>query len=304
MSLHMPSKITELNGTTEISNGKYFLAVPSSYSQDLMDKLSESTFTYDKTNEFELCGVGKCSELKRPVLVINEAFVKKLSYVVNTTAKVYDANGNILYDNFTPERYSSITKNKLIVPENTGVSSVKIVVNSYEFDVDNLEIEVRETAVNPTLSYTNDVFDNSAYELSIYSNDFKNIERICRDNGYSFIYPAKMGSTVFSLSFIGFIMQAVFSSLLMLVLVFISFVVLSRVYQSKKADYGIMRSLGLLKSQMAVIVRYEMLSIGMTASIFAIIVFVILSLFIPDYAQMLGNASFIFYILFCNDGII
>lgn len=298
MSCHMPFNTSNIIGSNKISDDRYFLVLPSGYTKDRADDFYKASYTYNNNYDFTLCGVGFNNEVKMPTLIINDSFVDKLNYVSNLSARVYDTNGKILYENFTPERYFTITENTLIVPANSGIASAKIVVNSYEFDVNDLKIEVSEVYPNPTLKYKDNVFKNNTYELSVYSNDFKKIEKICNDNGYSYIYPAKLGSSMFSMSFIGFIVQAVFSSILMLILVFISFVVLSRVYQSKKADYGIMRSLGLLKSQMAVIVRYEMLSIGTAASIFAIVIFAILSLFIPDYARMIGNAHFIFYIFY------
>ena len=296
---HMPFKVSDVSGNKDIKNGKYFLVIPYDYSQDLIDTMLSANYGIDDTTfEFSLCGIGVNKEIKRPMVVVDDSAINKIDILEYAKAKAYDANGKLLFDNITVGHYASLEKNRLLVPADTDISSLKIVTGSYEFDVNDFVIEVREGLTEPVLGYKNDVINNNVYELSIYTNNFRNIERICNDNGYSYLYPSKVGSTNFSLSFISFIVQAIFSTILMILLVFISFVVLSRVYQSKKADYGIMRSLGLLKSQMAVIVRYEMLIIGIAASIFAIIIFVIVSLFNPSYAAMLDNASFIFYIFY------
>ena len=59
-----------------------------------------------------------------------------------------------------------------------------------------------------------------------------------------------------------------------------------------------MRSLGLLKKQMAVVVRYEILSIGFTASVIAILSFVIISIFNPYFKDLLGLTNFGFYLFY------
>jgi len=84
----------------------------------------------------------------------------------------------------------------------------------------------------------------------------------------------------------------------MLALTFIAYIILARVYASKNKDYTILRSLGIVKKQMARIVDLEVLIIGVISSVLAVVVSYIASIFSPIFARMLSYNSFGFMILY------
>ena len=64
-------------------------------------------------------------------------------------------------------------------------------------------------------------------------------------------------------------------------LFFIAYVVLSRVYASKGKDYGIFRTLGMIKKQLGKVVIFENLLIASFAAILALISFLIINNYVP-----------------------
>ena len=298
-TMHMPSNLKNVLGTKQITDNNFFLVVPNYYSIDDIDEFYSDNYNlYGSSNVFSLCGVAISKEVSCPTFVSTANFINKLSYLTKHKPTAYYSNDNAIKEKVICVYKPNLEKSRLLVPSEIGNVNVTVTLNNYEFKLNDFEIVVDNSYSNPTLEYNNSIINDEVYELTIYTNNSSGVERICNNLNYSYIYPAKVGNSNFSFSFISFIMLSIYSSFLMLLLVFISFIVLSRVYQSKKADYAIMRSLGLLKKQMAVVVRYEILSIGFTASVIAILSFVIISIFNPYFKDLLGLTNFGFYLFY------
>ena len=72
------------------------------------------------------------------------------------------------------------------------------------------------------------------------------------------------------------------SIMALLCLFFITYVILARVYASKNKDYGVLRTLGMVKSQLGRVVILEVITIGLISSILALLTFVIVYVVRPD----------------------
>ena len=73
----------------------------------------------------------------------------------------------------------------------------------------------------------------------------------------------------------------IFSIIALLILVFVTYIVLLKVYQSKSKDYAIMRSLGVTRPYMAKVLRIEICSLGVLSAILSVIAFYVVN-FIMD----------------------
>lgn len=113
------------------------------------------------------------------------------------------------------------------------------------------------------------------YEAVVYTNHISSAKNHLTSNGIQVTIPSQYEVTVT----LNIIYLYVFLAILFVTLIalfFISYVVLSRVYASKNKDYGILRTLGMVKSQLRKIVDLEIILIGLCASIvsFAVILIV------------------------------
>ena len=94
----------------------------------------------------------------------------------------------------------------------------------------------------------------------------------------------------------------IFMSCCLLVIVFfITYFILSKIYSSKKNDYEILRTLGVTQKDMKTIVNYEVFIVGCTGLVLGFIIAFILMLLIPSINILLPIKflTFVIYILVC-----
>ena len=139
---------------------------------------------------------------------------------------------------------------------------------------------------------------NPVYEATIYADDTNSAINIINSLGMSYYQPAKSGYNKMSFNYILFVLYTVLSCLAMLILTFVAYVILARMYGTKNKDYTILRSLGVVKKQLARIVDFEVLFMGVIGAILAIIVFYICSIFEGSFGGLLKYNSFGFMILY------
>ena len=310
MTTHMPYNITKNVGSKDISNGGVYLVLPDSYYLDTYEEraiIDGSIRLSSYVNCYiDIVGIGRSNEIMMPLLIC------KKDLLLDSGAYLYEYNfAKIDCEDGTREikvTYdSSVTKPTIeLYQANVNVKNFSLMpmlkkYEMYDFSYDVNMLEVKK-AEHDSVKLPTDFLENTCYELTIYANDFKKIEKIAQNNNLSYIIPSKSGTNLTSFSFISFIFAIIYSSLIMIFLVFISYAVLSKVYQSRRRDYAIMRSLGMMRPQMAKIMRFEVVTIGFVASILASIIFIIIG-FATNVAASVIFATFtpwfvILYFLF------
>lgn len=306
---HIPSSISDLVGTKEISNNKFLLVLPSYsyYSSDVIDFILENKlvyYIYDKSDEheLELVGCAKSANINNPIMVVDDDFLK----TINAYKTGFDLPSAIVDSNSISLdlEFADISKPKLELINPGEVEKINLQLSSglYDFNinVDDCDIEYGKGNNKIYIPYSHIAKD--CYELTIYTNNTSKIEKLASENNLDTIIPSKSGINILSFSFLSFVFSIIISSLIMIFLVFISYVVLQKVYQSRRRDYAIMRSLGMVKSQMAKVIRFEIITLGFIASILSLILLTIIAIVtkvsFSEFVVLVNPITIICYILF------
>lgn len=116
---------------------------------------------------------------------------------------------------------------------------------------------------------------DGTYEISVYANNPTKEMQKLKSKGLNVIRPSVDFKEVSKnqLLFYGYV---AISTVIVFVFCFVSYIILSRIYISKNKEYAVLRTLGVVKKNMAWIVRAEILGIALASSILAFLFFYIL----------------------------
>jgi len=305
-STYMPKNITDAKGREIQNDNECYMVLPESmisvYYSQLKDCLEDDIFVYCMKDPFKLAGYGVSDELTMPLCVLPKDYSQEFLSRDNmyTEAKIY-SNGKEYKTNYVNQSYYN---DETIIyyygPNKIEFDSLTVYIKGiYGKEITDFTVKYQKTSdsfIEVFTGYTHDLDD--VYEYTIYADDVNEAIDVIESLGYSYFQPAKSGYNKSTFSYILFIFYVVFASLAMLALTFIAYIILARVYASKNKDYTILRSLGIVKKQMARIVDLEVLIIGVISSVLAVVVSYIASIFSPIFARMLSYNSFGFMILY------
>ena len=124
-----------------------------------------------------------------------------------------------------------------------------------------------------------DLIDENIYEASVYGDKYVLNRRISSNNLNAYDPQDSADETIpiarFFFNFITYVI-IFFATGAMVLIYFITYMIISRVYASKKAGYAIFRTLGVTKKDMNKVVRYEIMSQVIFSAIFVYFLFFIL----------------------------
>ncbi len=249
----------------------------------------------------KLTGVAICDELSENLCVTNRAYngmvnckeIKK-GYAVIDGEEIEISVGTAKQETYLyyygptqPEIKEITLLLKNLYPITIPITEDRIIYEeSDEVSIEYIFLENEKMEVDDT------------YELTIYADNINSAINKIKSLGYSYYQPAKSGYNKMSLNFILLVVFVFFSTLALFVLTFVSYVILARVYASKNKDFTILRSLGLVKKQMAKIVNYEVLFMGLISSVLAVLTLYLISLFNKTIAKLLGYNSLGFMLFY------
>ena len=191
-----------------------------------------------------------------------------LSIQVNNEKLDFDANYLLSSSNL-----------KVRMPKKYKNSNTKVTVqNSYDFDnvvieygdYDDVSVDIGVFSTNYLKPYFASINSTSP------SSDIKKLKEL----GFDVTYPYNdaTANNGFAQTIIKiFIVIMVFFNLWLII--FITFAILSKIYQSKNKDYNILRVLGVTKKDMRWIVIYEVLIIVISSTILSLVLFPFLNKF-------------------------
>lgn len=120
------------------------------------------------------------------------------------------------------------------------------------------------STISVEANYTN-ILNKYSFEASIYSSNISKVKKSIKALGYQIDIPSKLdnGETIntFVNNLTGYL-SIIACSLLLVIVFFITYFILAKVYSSKKNDYEILRTLGITQSDMKTIVYYEVFMVG------------------------------------------
>lgn len=304
LSMYMPTDLSDFNGKAVSSEQDAFIVLPTqmaSMSYQLKESIGETVTVSQLSQELTLCGYAISADLVYPLCVTYLSMAEKYLDFYLEDLTVRYANDEEITSVIYPASKTEYTENTLIYsgPLDEEWPDFKLFWGGlYEINP-TFKIEYKESKSKlvefhivefPKLEET--------YELTVYADSVDSAIETIKKAGYSYFQPSKSGYVRLSASYLAFIMSFLVSMVAMMALTFISYVILSRVYSSKNKDYTIMRSLGLVKKQMAKIVHFEILITGFISSVLAVIGIYIVSLFVNSVHSLLYYNSLGFMILY------
>ena len=303
LSYHLPKNIDVVSGTTELKEKEMFIVLPliDAYLLETIDSKIDSNIELALPNvhNYKLKGVATSKEISLPLFVIKDEYLSDLNYYLIKSIENVKVNNKEIksvvtsnYRDFNSVTYYSPNKMdnieiELILKDLYGFK----LLDEYEYtwvqsNDERIEILLKDFTINET------------FEATIYADDLSDAIKAIEDAGYLYFQPAKSGYNKFSFSFVLFVLYTALSCIAMLVLTFIAYIILARIYSSKNKDYTILRSLGLVKKQLAKIVDFEVLIIGFVGSVLALVIYYVISIFNIQFKYMLTYNSVWFMILY------
>lgn len=253
---------------------------------------SENDKYNDSSRKVTLVGYGTTKQSSQITFVGNEEFssrIKSISDISLSYNGTHLSGTNIIYtSNSLPAPFT------LYMPlsyKDTNLEIELIIADLYE--ISTYEVVYDETITYPTLHIqdknTNQAIE--AFEVSVYSDSPSKTKAKLEALGFLVDYPFKL-DTSFSLDvFINNLVSyalMVLASVMLIIVFYITYFILAKVYVSKKKDYDILRTLGVTKRDMKKIVTYEVLGIGLFSIIISYIIGILCIYLIPKLSYFRG----------------
>lgn len=262
------------------------------YTSVLNEEISyylEDKFSYHLKMDFmrplgKVVGIAISEEVKQPYLIsdseLNEEFYR---YLFDRKTVMYYTVGN---ETWTLNRdYIIGSKKSYILCSKNMEGKIEFSYMFDDFYPISYDIEVRYEDISgdtPYLYIGTDYLKNrfdDVYEAVIYSDQVDIVKSQLERQGYYVSIPTRQAIQPSTINLIYLYMFCILVILALIGLFFISYVILARVYASKNKDYGVLRTLGLVKKQLGKIVVLEVIAIGMMCAILALVIFLIARLF-------------------------
>lgn len=280
-------------GVDALNQNEFIIVYPEQSSLEQRTKavrsVSQSFYYYynNKGTSFgKLVGIATSSEILKPYVIsyddVNEQFI---AYLYNQlVVPYYQIEGQGTYRMPQSQRIVSEYSYISCPTKLEGKVSFDFLFNNmYSVEYRNIPVVYEDTMseLEPYFILKEDfglgVHQPSfkgIYEAIIYSNDVQNSKNHLTSNGIQVTVPAQY-NVITTLNIIYLYMFLGIMLVTLVALFFISYVVLARVYASKNKDYGILRTLGMVKVQLKRISCLEILTIGLSASMVSFIVLII-----------------------------
>ncbi|MBQ9449052.1 MAG: ABC transporter ATP-binding protein/permease [Acholeplasmatales bacterium] len=245
------------------------------------------TLTYD--TEYKIVGTQRRKDIKGYTLTGSKLFEQDFKDSFFRIPEKNSQSSLTFETNITKVEYWQQASLKTQIITNEEVTKFNCYYQDYLlFDLN--DIEVHKASEYPSLGLDENktyfvkgpgfssLVDKKIHEASVYG-DKGTMIRLCNENGLSYIDVERYDTIPASERFMSNIISyssIVASSLSFILLFYITYLVISRIYISKKATYGIYRTLGVAKKDMNRVVGFEILTVSLFAIILVYIVMFIL----------------------------
>lgn len=308
-SQEMPNKMKHSYGSLPQASGECYIILPEDIYINYLDQMIPYIGQNIKFKDHEillnlkLCGYGYSKEVSNLTFVSYDDVSAPLAKVGASNVKAY----TYFDGEYTsvPHRYSWDIKKPVIyltgeskdILENVYFKFNDIYIEELtieEFDIVYYESDDLTISVMIPFNYQmSDIF-----ELSVYTDNPDKVIKQAKKLGYLAIQPGKAGVDEESNDNQYAVIFMAISVLTILILVFVTYIILSKIYVNKIKDYNIFRSLGYTKEDMKLMVHFEMLIITSLSIISGILMLNILSIFIEFVDEILDNNTLILFGVF------
>ncbi len=233
-------------------------------------------FSKDEIENFQIVGIEIRDDVLDYVITGSDKFQKYYKMKFMSNQLDFIINDNIL---LTAE-LSMNEKTKVIT--NKDITKLDAYYMNYLlFDFSDIEIEKTTEDISKIIIGYDfcDYIEKNPYEISVYG-DVYSLKRRLNNNNISYINPETYSD--YEIAIYTFIYKLVsyffivLASGSMVLIYFITYLIISRIYASKQASYAIFRTLGVTKKDMNRISRYELMTEVIFSSVFVYFLFFIL----------------------------
>lgn len=282
------------------------ILLPSTYSGE--DFLNQNITINDMNYKYKIVGYQIREDITdivftnnkqiEDLLLINRILSYKVEIKYKTGYQIREIDLNVEFNNDLENSYIEIDKsydlNNVIIEDKNIVYS-----DLYEFDYNLKTLEIK-TGENNKIIVGQDFINcvkQKPYEVSIYPDNIFIAENKLNNINYSYIRVKTYDTTNSMQRFINNIMSylmMLLSSLTIIIIFFISYIILAKIYTSRKKDYVILRTLGISKFDMKGIVINEIMSLTLIITILSYLIIFIISRFTNKGIMIIFNNISIF----------
>ena len=298
-----------VSGDTPTGEGEYVFVMPEDYyyqsysnavGDDVMVGMVDEYVTIGK-----LVGVGISSDVNG-VYLLSATFDKSVAdIVVNSEVRLaYNVDG-VFGGTMDVLHISDLEESYIAVPESLE-GRIELDFNLagiYDVSYD-VETVYTNEVYAPTFYVSPDYFSggvspilDGVMELTVYTENMNALVREVESLGY-FVSVPSMTESNDELSFITLYMLSSVILIALLIMLYISFAVIQRIYLTKTKDYSIFRTLGLVSRDLKKVLFTEIMAItAVSVIIGAILTNAIISLTRSDLHRYFSTAMILLYVL-------
>lgn len=282
------------------------ILLPSTYSGE--DFLNQNITINDMNYKYKIVGYQIREDITdiiftnnkqiEDLLLINRILSYRVEIKYKTGYQIREIDLNVEFNNDLENSYIEIDKsydlNNVIIEDKNIVYS-----DLYEFDYNLKTLEIK-TGENNKIIVGQDFINcvkQKPYEVSIYPDNIFIAENELNNINYSYVRVKTYDTTSPMQRFINNIMSylmMLLSSLTIIIIFFISYIILAKIYTSRKKDYVILRTLGISKFDMKGIVINEIMSLTLIITIISYLIIFIISRFTDKGIMIIFNNISIF----------
>lgn len=282
------------------------ILLPSTYSGE--DFLNQNITINDMNYKYKIVGYQIREDITdivftnnkqiEDLLLINRILSYKVEIKYKTGYQIREIDLNVEFNNDLENSYIEIDKsydlNNVIIEDKNIVYS-----DLYEFDYNLKTLEIKTGEDNKIIvgqDFINCI-KQKPYEVSIYPDNIFIAENELNNINYSYVRVKTYDTTNSMQRFINNIMSylmMLLSSLTIIIIFFISYIILAKIYTSRKKDYVILRTLGISKFDMKGIVINEIMSLTLIITIISYLIIFIISRFTDKGIMIIFNNISIF----------
>ena len=274
-------------GQNATSSNEIVIVIPRSreyisYYSDIVGQevsISSPVGMLEKPLKLKVAGLAVSDYVEKEIILKNpllDEYVYNIRYDMSYDLYI---DGIEEYLDFQIDR--TLVKDKLYIPDKYKGRKIEFsykLENLYLFNDYDIEYWSKDYIL---FSFDSDkITEGKVYECSVYNENIDEVAKVLRDKGYRVDIVSKIekeptiGDVIDNLTNY---LTMIFACLVLILLYFVTYFILAKVYIGKQKDYEILRTLGVSKKDMIKIITYEVVIIGFTSVLFALGVFVLLT---------------------------
>ncbi len=286
-SYHLPDDFVMIEGDYPKGSNEVMLVMSykqfSVYNEMLKSEIG-GTFKFDnellQNNGLIFCGYGYSYEVYDNLFYAHDDYSSELtaSYIKNAKIKCTVDGETINITNTNINYYNEPNKTNRIVyygPKDIEVTDLVVSLSGiYDFSIENFVVETNyyENVERYVVDICLPLKIDDVYEVVFYPKDVDKAAKIARDAGYIADTPGKVGFDKESETYIRYLTFILISIVSIIILSLIGLFIVSGIFESKTREYAILRSVGIIGSDLRKIILCSSIIINIVISIFVLLI--------------------------------